>query len=743
MSFQIPLAKKSTEKITGLDEHLKDVATYLKELLDAYRLFLEQLIPNYDGFINGVIQAALVHDLGKAAEGFQKFLQKNIPWEFRHEVLSLALVLSKDVIGSSDFYGFAAVLTHHKNIDDELLLRATGAKRASIFIRKIEEKQKNIARELHPYQEWLKDYLKKISLWYREPDFRAVRKFHENLLNESENTSILQPKGFKLAVARGALMAADHAVSFGVKHFLKMLHKPNFAKKPRKFQMRAGECESSLILEAPTGAGKTEAALRWALMNRKAGERLFYVLPTRASIHAMYHSLRKYFGSKHVGFIHAKALNYLFEYYDNENYEETYYKARQEKDLNLLFYKPIKVLTPYQIIKWFFGLKRFEIGFLELLGGVFIFDEIHAYDPHTTALILETMALLSRFRGRFFLMSATIPDFLLHEIKGLSSEEINCLKLDECDPTEQILLKQPRHKLIFEDCYLEDLLDKIASLAQTKKVLVVANRVEQAQKIYLRLRNDFGFAGEKEIFLLHNRFTYEDRNKKEQRIIEILQGKDLAPLKILVATQVIEVSLDISFDIMFTEIAPVDDLLQRMGRVNRYGEAENPAGIYIAMMYDKTKNPYDPFYLEKTLDNRPENGTLLSAEEASFWLKEAYRTGFSEKDRQKFETARTNFRRIIEDLRPLRGSHEEEYFSLFETYEILPISKFKFFKERLEKKEIIKAFALMVPVYRGLWHKLKKEQLLESLEDKAILAQIKYDSELGLLDEPDFFDNFL
>ncbi len=738
MSFELPLAKSPKGNIVILEKHLQDVAIYLKELLDAYRFWLEYFLPNTDSFIRELIQAALVHDIGKATEGFQRFLKKGTPWDFRHEVLTLAMLDLEHDTGSSRFYALAAILTHHKNVDDKLLLRSTGAKRASTFLPKVIEKQKIIARELCPYRDWLQEYLTKINLRYKEPDFGSVKKFHENLLEESEDLSVLQNKGFKLAIARGALMAADHAVSFGVKHFLKTLHEPKLAQNPRDFQIRAGQCEGNLILEAPTGAGKTEAALRWSLKNRKAGERIFYLLPTRASIHAMYHTLQRCFGNDYVGFIHAKALNYLFEQYDTENYKEAYHKARQEKELNLLFYKPIKVLTPYQIIKWFFGLKRFEIGFLELLGGVFIFDEIHAYDPHTMALILETLTLLSRFQGRCLLMSATIPNFILSEIEKIFSEKIVHLKLDQNDPIEQKLLKRCRHQLIFRECYLEDLLDEIVRLSQTKKILVVANRVNQAQKIYQQLRENFGLSRE-EVFLLHNRFTYEDRNRKEQRIIKVLKGKERAPLKILVATQVIEVSLDISFDVMFTEIAPVDDLLQRMGRVNRYGEAGKPAEIYIATLYDKT--PYDSFYLENALTTRPKDGTLLNFEQAATWLKEAYKDGFSKKDQKEFITARESFRRIIENLKPLRGSYEEEYFALFESYEVLPASKFGLFKDRLEKAEILKAFGLLVPIYRGLWCKLKREKLLEPLEDKVVLAQVKYDSELGLLSEPDYLNN--
>ena len=545
-------------------------------------------------------------------------------------------------------------------------------------------------------------------------------------------------KRFYLEKALEALMAADHAVSFGVKQFLKDLPRPGCSPSPRPFQLKAGEHEGHLILEAPTGAGKTEAAVRWISRNRKAGERIFYLLPNRASIHAMYHTLaEKYFHPEYVGFLHARALNYLFELYESEKYEEAYLKARQEKDINFLFYKPLKILTPYQVLKWFFGVKRFEVGLLELLGGLFVFDEIHAYDPHTTALITEMVALLSDLGGRFLSMSATIPDFILSELESALKSPVFHLKLSERNTKEKELLLRPRHRVFFREAHLEDLLEEMAAQSRNRKVLVVANRVDQAQAIYRRLREEFGL-GKNEVDLIHSRFTYEDRNRKERRLMEILKNRN--DFRILVATQVIEVSLDISFDAMFTEIAPVDDLLQRMGRVNRYGESEAPAEIHIATLYEKT--PYKRFYLEKALESRPEDGSELNAEKASLWLKKAYKSGFSPEDRDKYRRARESFRRLVEELKPLRGRYEEEYFDLFRIYEVLPVSKSSLFEEYIGRGEILRAFQLLVPVPEPLWHKFKKDDLLEPFKNRTVLAQVKYDPEQGLISDPEFTESF-
>lgn len=248
-----------------------------------------------------------------------------------------------------------------------------------------------------------------------------------------------------------------------------------------------------------------------------------------------------------------------------------------------------------------------------MVGGLFIFDEIHAYDAHVVALIAEMFRLLKQLGGRFLFMSATFPPFLKELLREAIGESVPEFRLDEStsDSWAKRFLNQVRHILRLHNRTLEETLPEIVEeIWRGRKVLIVANRVVQAQEIYRQLREQFGG-----IHLLHSRFTRRDRVAKERAIIDALKGKrgDIA-VRALVATQVVEVSLDISFDTIFTEIAPADDLLQRFGRVNRYGEHPDGVGVHIACQFDRERlsRVYDAERLAKTLEFAPEDGTPVT-----------------------------------------------------------------------------------------------------------------------------------
>jgi CRISPR-associated endonuclease/helicase Cas3 len=262
--------------------------------------------------------------------------------------------------------------------------------------------------------------------------------------------------------------------------------------------------------------------------------------------------------------------------------------------------------------------------------------------------------------------------------------------------------------------------------------LVVANRVAQAQVIYEAIRREF-----KDVSLLHSRFTRYDRTAKERNILGALQGKRNEAVRILVATQVVEVSLDISFDTIFTEVAPVDDLLQRFGRVNRYGEHPGGVRVHIARQFEseRLRWVYELGRIQQTLDQAPRDSTALTVDCTSDWVRRVYQDGWSERELKRFNSVSTAFQSVLRSLRPLHyhTEGEEEFRGLFQSVEVLPRGLYGVYDEHLRNKHYLLATQLLVPIPLGTLHALNKAGRLQCLKDGVLLADIRYDQELGLL----------
>jgi len=742
-----PLAK-SGEAQNSLSEHSRQVANYVRTITEVYQEHWKKLLgEDWAECLSRALRiAALVHDLGKATEGFQRALKNpRSPWEFRHEVLSAALLLSLDG-GEEVELAAGAVLTHHRDLEDQKLRQDAGwAPLPELDLeRKIRKRFHQKAGEMKAFWEWVRAF------WEKHPELSPWKlpETPENLLppsplierlkrDLSQGELFKSPRSMALLLVRGNLMAADHAVSAGVSTFKIHLPTPSFPPL-RSFQKEVGDYRGDAFLEAPTGSGKTIAALRWALNNRRAGERIFYLLPYQASIEAMADTLEKKFGKEYVAVLHARALDYAFrEHFEGTGeYETAVAKAREEVELNRLAHKPIKVATPFQLLKWLFGLPRFEIGISEMVGGLFVFDEIHAYDAHTVALIVEMIKVLRKLGGRFLFMSATFPEFIKTLLRDALDDELAefTLKGDSKDEWTMRFLSQVRHHLRWHENSLEDLIpEAIDAVRKGQRVLIVANRVAQAQGIYRRLSEVLN-----SVYLLHSRFTRRDRVAKEKTVMNALRDEGRNEVNVLVATQVVEVSLDISFDTIFTEVAPVDDLLQRFGRVNRYGEHPNGVEVHVASVFDtdRLRWVYDLDRIKETLETAPEDGSPLTVERATAWVQAVYREGWTQKEARRFAQAREAFQRVLSSLRPLHHfvEMEEEFQGLFQNVDVLPNSLFGEYHDHWTNKRYLLAYQLLVPIPLGAFWRLKKDGRLAK-HDRIPIANVAYDPQLGLLPE--------
>jgi CRISPR-associated endonuclease/helicase Cas3 len=324
--------------------------------------------------------------------------------------------------------------------------------------------------------------------------------------------------------------------------------------------------KNPLLLRLPCGYGKTESViipfLSQAIDNRwSLAPRLIYVLPTRALCNQIRD--RIYLYSEKVHKKTGKIITVGIEH--------------GTSSLDPLFFSDICITTFDQFLYGYARTKQqigrhFDLPAGSIANSIVVFDEAHLYSPYTHSLMRAMIEILVISRIPVVIMTATMPETLQNDL-------LNGLEIT--GNNHQIISfqgKWPEHKNrkitwslknwgLLHDGPIHEELDKILKDNNDKKVLIVVNRIDTAQKItrLLKQRKEF-------LNLIHSRFTIKDRNDKEASVYKHF-GKEKLNQKpgIIMTTQVCEVGLDISCDILITECASADALVQRAGRVARWG----------------------------------------------------------------------------------------------------------------------------------------------------------------------------
>lgn len=698
------LLAKSGFPLVFLDQHTQDVENALQQILKMWPELPKSLL-----------NAARFHDFGKAADGFQAMLRNNTPWTYRHEVLSAAIFRRCFALDDPDMQrAYLALLSHHKNFLDS-------DQKVKMDFRRCQSSTSSGAEHWH--KKW--NELNVSALRSLFADDLSQWQFDANDLSPADDVPkyahALLPafEDKRTTLCRGALVAADHLASSGIgktiagQNITKLTLRRSVKgwKNWNDIQKQASRMTDSAALVAPTGAGKTEAALLWALHNRKGERRfarIFYVLPYQVSINAMAERISKAFPDKdkhtkryaneNVSILHSNTdLAYLRDALNDQlPPEQAAAIALANREAARKIYAPIKVTTVYQLLDIFFGRKFFEVGLLELTNSLVIFDEIHAYDGHTMGLILILLEYLQKLNSRVFIMTATLPDKLknrLLEAAGIDAAH-HQIKL----PKDADLRFEVRRIIEPRDCPIEEMEDDIRQMVQAgKKVVVVCNKVDRATQMRDKLQD-------LEPLLIHSRFTLGDRAKRESK--ENLEDKKH---RLVISTQVIEVSLDVSFDVMFTELAPADALLQRFGRVNRHGTAGLFGLCYIACGDpEASKNIYNLDLLKETLRHIPK--TPLNFEVACGWVESVYPNGLPGKESEKMLSVQELFRDVVSQLKPMldRPLVDLEA-NLFESEQVIPACYAQRWCDYKKEGKHLNAKELIVNVNKQVWEACCRE----------------------------------
>ena len=320
-----------------------------------------------------------------------------------------------------------------------------------------------------------------------------------------------------------------------------------------------------LLLRLPCGYGKTEAVvipfLSQAINNKwTLAPRLIYVLPTRALCNQIRDRICQY--AEKVADITGKIITVGIEH--------------GVSSLDPLFFSDICITTFDQLLYGYARTKQqigrhFDLPAGSIANSVVVFDEAHLYSPYTHSLMRALIEILLKSRIPVVIMTATMPQSLETDLLG-DVKEKKTLKIvfngqwPDFMTKRTVAWKQADWGLLNGDALTDELVALLRK-DKNKRILIVVNRVDTAQKIAKVLEERDSF-----VTLIHSRFTVEDRAEKESTVCK-LYGKKQAEIKsaIIVSTQVCEVGLDISCDLLITECAPADALVQRAGRVKRWG----------------------------------------------------------------------------------------------------------------------------------------------------------------------------
>ncbi len=653
----------------------------LKVINSVERIFqnLPESIQDLSIFKAAVI-AATFHDSGKAHPEFQKVLRnKSNEWnKRRHEIISanyfaywLSSLDRKEWAEFSEkemLFVWFAILFHHKSLAPGLAESSTAFFSNSLHLSRIpiiagnkyftrfdmkywfenQNKMQEFFKQINQIisQKQINLPLNRMAIYPGTIDKFSISDFLENILKLQPNENvIINDLGFSqqywqnlfyidkqrylipsfdlrynLAITIGLVKSADHLASGGFQpNPIPLFQSYKINKTLYPFQERVGTTIGSLILQAPTGSGKTEAAIAWVKRNQKKNGRFFYILPYQASINAMFSRLTSWAKISHdheefnVGISHSKNIEFLYSYFqDNEIFDQKLILTPKSlTQLTKEIYYPIKISTAHQLLRFVLFGKGWESLLLELVDSTIVFDEIHAYEPFILGLLLGLMMILRKYRARILIMTATIPTFIIQLIKekvfsDLTNEHLPILRLESKEAVDNQILKRIRHKINFEEGILlgaliqEDFQNLIINRYKAnRKQLFICNTIGVAQKVYDWFKQQ-GEIDVKQIRLFHSHFNYRDRREIEQELETNLKNL------ILIATQVVEVSLDISYDYGYFEPAPIDALIQRMGRVNRQGNSfvdlTREANIIIFTQGENDSKIYDRELVQKTLN---------------------------------------------------------------------------------------------------------------------------------------------
>ena len=694
-------------------EHNIDLKMCAKKLKDIGYIQNNHL---YDMLITSID----IHDIGKfnkyMRERFQAALNgKKIKFdstkEVPHNILSFIIFVEQGYDNEEDFLKIAhSILNHHHFVDN---------------IKYLADKNNDIL---------INDALAEIGITNKISQ-RLLKKLSKPELIDNEEVILL--KGFlhRCDYSASAGIEIEYPNNFLTKNLDNWYINNNYKLNPLQEYCKQNSNKNCITI-AQTGMGKTEAGLFW-IGNNKG----FFMLPLRVSNNAIYERCKKQLFDnldydEKIGLLHSNSLDFYNQDTEDNDFIKHY-------DLTKNFALPLTISTVDQLFNLVYKYPGYEMKVAVLNNAHCVLDEFQSYDASLTAALIVGIEMLVKFGTKIHILTATLPPYLLDLLNKNINFKFNQFINDD--------IKRHNVKTIDKHLNAKDIICHFKKYGG--KTLVICNTVTQAQQIFKDLKKSLENLNIKNVKLLHSRFTNGDRNEIEKDILKVgdtYYQEDI----IYVTTQIVEASLDVDFDYLFTELCDLNSLFQRLGRCNRKGL--KPFDEYNCFIYLEI----NPYLLDKIVDKalyelsyeaiKDVDGLLL--ESTKLELMNEYLTTrklkeknslFLKKFNEKYDFFKNlstySFNKNESDLRNIStitfipysiySENEDEIKQYIET---MKNNKRKN-KEFIDAKNKLNSFLVSVPANR--YNNIGREclELKVSQYESYIVRDCEYSKELGLI----------